>query len=160
MKMAHFYLILIALSGVNACGDGATSEALSAADSAAIRAAQAEYVRAWLADDTAAVLATLTRDAMLLPPGAVPMQGDSAIRAYWWPREGWRTTINGFTWDIEEVEGTSDLAYTRGVSALSWTYDKDTVHSTSSSRSVSLTLYRKDADGGWRISRQMWSPLP
>lgn len=157
--MSHHRLYLIAVFGLIACNAARGSDAaLSAADSTAIRATQAEYVRAWLADDTAAVLATLSDDAMLIPPRGLPVQGDSAIRAYWWPTDGSRTKITSFTWDIDEVSGTPVLAYTRGQSSLAWQYDKDTVHQAASSRSVNLTLMRKDANGRWRISRQMWGP--
>jgi uncharacterized protein (TIGR02246 family) len=156
--MRRMHLHLIAGLGLGGCAAGETSGILTAADSTAISATQAEYVRAWLADDTAAVLATLTGDAMLMPPRGLPVAGDSAIRAYWWPQDGSRTKINSFHWDVEEVRGTPVLAYTRGISAVAWTYDTDALHSTSSSRSVNLTIFRKEPGGKWRILRQMWGP--
>jgi uncharacterized protein (TIGR02246 family) len=156
MRRNHFHVI--AVLALAACRTPDASGALSAADSTAIRTTQAEYVRAWLADDTAAVLATLSRDALLLPPRGLPVKGDSAIRAYWWPADGSRTKITSFNWDVEEVSGTPSLAYTRGQSALAWTYDKDTLHQVSSSKSINLTLFRREADGSWRIARQMWGP--
>lgn len=156
--MPRFHFHLIAVIGLSGCATSASTITLSVADSSAIRATQAEYVRAWIADDTAAVLRTLTSDAMLIPPRGLPVQGDSAIRAYWWPQDGSRTKITGFTWDIDEVSGQTTHAYTRGLSTVAWTYDKDTLHQSSSSRSVNLTLMRKEADGRWLISRQMWGP--
>jgi ketosteroid isomerase-like protein len=131
---------------------------LTARDSSAIEAVHAAYVSAWLKDDTAGVLATLDSTAVLLPPGHSPVTGHRAIRAYWWPTDGSRTTITAFTWTMDELAGTPELAFTRGTSSLAWRYVKDTVRSEQSSRNVSLTLLAPGADGRWRILRQMWGP--
>ncbi len=140
-----------------ACAVPSSSASLSAADSTAIRGVQAAYVSAWLADDTSGVLATLDSAAVLLPPTRAPVTGAKDIREFWWPSDGSRTRITSFDWTIEEVGGTEQLAYTRGVSRLSWTYDKDTVHQVSTSHNSNLTILRRGADGRWRIARQMWS---
>jgi ketosteroid isomerase-like protein len=59
---------------------------------------------------------------------------------------------------VDELKGTPELAYTRGVSTVGWRYQKDTVRSEQSTRSVSLTILAPGADGQWRIVRQMWGP--
>jgi ketosteroid isomerase-like protein len=119
---------------------------------------QAAYVKAWLADDTAGVLATLDPDAILLPPGRLPVAGQEAIRAFWWPTDGSHTTIKQFTWQLAELAGASDLAYSRGTSNLSWRYENDTTRSEQTSRNLSLTVFVRSEDGKWRILRQMWGP--
>jgi ketosteroid isomerase-like protein len=134
------------------------SPGFSSADEGALRTTAAAYVSAWLRDDTSGVLATLDTGAVLLPPGQLPVTGHSAIRAFWWPQDGSRTTIQSFDWTLDEVRGSGDLAYSRGVSSLQWTYRKDTVTSNSTSRSVNLTIYGRGADGRWRILQQMWGP--
>ncbi len=130
---------------------------LSATDSTAIRGVQAAYVSAWLADDTTGVLATLDSAAVLLPPTHAPVIGARAIRGFWWPSDGSRTKITSFDWTMDEIAGTNQLAFTRGVSTLAWNYDKDTLHQVSKSRNTNLTVLRRGADGRWRIARQMWS---
>jgi hypothetical protein len=75
----------IALAAVAAC-EGPPS--LTDEDRAVIHALDSAYVNAWLQDDTAAVLATLAPDAILMPAGVHPLQGDSAIRGFWWPADG------------------------------------------------------------------------
>jgi uncharacterized protein (TIGR02246 family) len=134
------------------------SRSLTSRDSGAIEAVRAAYVRAWLEDDTAGVLATLDSSAVLLPPGRLPVAGHAAIRAFWWPADGSRTTITAFDWSVDELAGTRELAYTRGVSSVGWRYEKDSVRSEQTTRSVSLTLLARGADGKWRILRQMWGP--
>ena len=142
-----------------ACGGPATRPLkLAARDSTAIAEVHAAYVRAWLADDTAGVLATLDSSAVLLPPGRAPVTGHPAIRAYWWPEDNSHTTIQRFTWELAELAGTSDLAYTRGLSIVAWRYEKDSTRSEQSSRNQSLTVFARGSDGRWRILRQMWGP--
>jgi len=143
---------------ISCASPAADSPGLSVPDSTAVRAVEAAYVSAWLADDTAGVLATLTPDAVLLPPRALPLPSRSLIRAYWWPQDGSRTRITAFDWTIDEVGGQPPVAYTRGLSTVSWTYDKDTVHQTATVRSPNLTLLRRDPDGIWKITHQMWGP--
>ena len=151
--------VLAGTAWLGACGaDRQVSRGLTARDLSAIEAVRAAYVHAWLTDDTLGVLATLDSGAVLLPPGQLPVSGHRAIRAFWWPTDGSRTTITAFEWSVDELGGTPELAYTRGVSSLAWRYEKDTVHSEQSTRNMSLTVLAPGADGRWRILRQMWGP--
>lgn len=133
-------------------------EGLTARDSSAIEAVRSAYVRAWLADDTSGVLVTLDSNAVLLPPGRLPLKGEREIRAFWWPGDGSRTTITAFDWTVHELIGTPELAFTRGISTIAWSYEKDTVRAEQTTRSPNLTIYARGADGRWRILRQMWGP--
>jgi uncharacterized protein (TIGR02246 family) len=123
-----------------------------------VAAVRDAYVRAWLTDDTAGVLATLESDAVLLPPGRLAIEGQAAIRAYWWPRDGSNTRITEFTWDLDDVFGSGNLAVARGRSSVGWSYSKDTVRNTQTARNVSLSVLTRGPDGQWRIARQMWGP--
>ena len=152
------HLVLVSTAWLVACGAMDRPRPLTSRDSSAIEAVRAAYVRAWLEDDTAGVLATLDTAAVLLPPGQLPVVGHRAIRAFWWPTDGSRTTITAFEWTVDELAGTPELAYTRGISTVGWRYQKDTVRSEQASRSVSLTILGPGADGQWRILRQMWGP--
>jgi uncharacterized protein (TIGR02246 family) len=134
------------------------SDRLTTADSAAVAALQNRYVAAWLADDTAAVLALFENDAMILPPGRQPVRGIDSIRAYWWPRDGSTTRILSFTLKASDISGTDRLAFTHGESALRWRYAKGGSTSESASRSVNLSVFRRAPSGEWRIARQMWGP--
>ncbi|MFN0150125.1 MAG: YybH family protein [bacterium] len=151
--MVRFLLALF----VVAAGHSAAA-ALTAADSTAIRAVENEYVAAWLRDDVAGVLATFDSTATILPPGKLPISGASAIRDHWWPQDGSTTKITAFEWAIEEIGGAEAYAFTRGISTVSWTYDKDETHQEATVRSPNLTLLRKRPDGTWRITHQMWGP--
>jgi uncharacterized protein (TIGR02246 family) len=152
-------LLLLSLGLVLACDrDPTPGRGLTARDSTNIEAVRAAYVEAWLADDTSGVLATLDAGAVLLPPGRLPLEGEQEIRAFWWPNDGSRTTITSFEWTLDEMVGTGELAFTRGISTLQWRYVKDTVRAEQTTRSTNLTILARGADGRWRILRQMWGP--
>jgi uncharacterized protein (TIGR02246 family) len=136
---------------------GAT--ALADIDAAAVRAVDSAYVAGWLANDSAAVLATLDPEVVLLPSGSRPVIGRDAVRAFWWPADGSRTTVTHYEATIDELSGTPSLAYIRGSSTLRFDYARDTVRTTGTSRTMTLTLFTKGADGRWRIKERMWGPL-
>ena len=138
-----------------------TSVPISDADRAALLALDSTFVVGWLKDDTAKVLGVFAPDATLLPPGAPPVTGVAAIRAYWWPSDGSHTRITSFTREVAEVGGGGGFAFVRGTGTLAWTYAKAGVPPVSQvSRSTDFILYARDADGRWRVARQMWNALP
>jgi uncharacterized protein (TIGR02246 family) len=151
-------LIILIAGFLLGCSPSNRSRPLTARDSSAIDSVRAAYVSAWLADDTSSVLATLDSQAVLLPPGRLPVTGRHAIREFWWPPDGSHTTITAFTWTLEELDGTRDLAFTRGISNVAWRYAKDTVRTEQTSRNINLTILQRGGDGRWRILRQMWGP--
>ncbi len=156
MRSRHT-LASIALA-ILACAP-AEPNALSPADERAIRQVDSLYVAAWLRDDTAAVLRTLTPDAVLMPAGQRPLATPNDIRAFWWPTDGSRTKILTFHRVIDEIAGGANLAWVRGTDTLTFTYDKGQTHSQLASRSMTLAVFRRQLDGSWRISRMMWGTL-
>lgn len=79
-----------------------------------MRTLDERYRAGWLANDSAAVMAVLAPDAVLMPAGMEPLRGDSAIRDFWWPAGGSRTTITAYDIAVEEVAGSGSLAFFRG----------------------------------------------
>jgi ketosteroid isomerase-like protein len=142
-----------------ACGPSGTG--FTAEDEAAIRALEEAYRTAWLANDSAAVMATLAASAVLMPAGVEPLVGDSAIRGYWWPDDGSETIITAYEIDVDEVAGSGRLAFLRGRGTIEFTYrDPDGVASELSSRAAHLSVARKGPDDEWRIARRAWSRIP
>ena len=152
--------ILAVLLFVPSCAKTADPVTLTDGDRIRILAVDSSFVGAWLRDDTTAVLSAFAPDAVLIPPGGSPVRGLAAIRAYWWPQDGSHTRITAFDRNVTEVDGTSDLGYLRGDATLAWRYEKDGARSAQSSRSQDLIVYRRGADGRWRVIRQMWSTRP
>jgi hypothetical protein len=113
------YVLLVGTAWLLACSaDTDRPRQLTARDSSAIEGVRSAYVRAWLTDDTAGLLATLDAEAVLLPPGHLPISGHRAIREFRWPTDGSRTTTTGFEWTLDELGGTPELAFTPGVSTV------------------------------------------
>jgi uncharacterized protein (TIGR02246 family) len=131
----------------------ASAETLTAADRQAVRKVVDEYVAAWLDGDAERVMRTLAPDAVLIPHhGLSPVEGEKAIRAWWWPAKAPATTIEKFEMTPVEIGGGGTFAFVRGTQSLQWT----TGGKRSSNRGNQLTLLRKEADGRWRITHQMW----
>lgn len=150
--------VVLAVAALAACG--APPGTFTAEDEQAVRSLEEAYRTAWLANDSAAVMAVLSPDAVLMPAGVPPVRGDSAIREFWWPSDGSRTTITSYEITIEEVEGSADLAFLRGRGSLRFTYRSPGGEvSEVASRAVHLSIARRAADGEWRIARRAWSAI-
>ncbi len=129
-------------------------------DLEAVRAVADAYVDGWLKNDADAVMATLAPDAVLMPLGNVPIQGEQAIREFWWPTAGPATRITRYVDSIDELEVDGDLAYVRGSAEfrLTWEQDGETMEQTS--KSAYLMTLRRDDAGAWQINNRMWGRLP
>jgi uncharacterized protein (TIGR02246 family) len=153
------FVSLVFASPCLAAGGEAHAAALTAQDAQDVRAACQAYRDAWVANDAAAVMATLTDDAVLLPSGMAPIVGSAAIRAFWWPPGASATRILGMELSIEEVGGEGGLAYARGRGSLTFSYAKENKEVVVSQRHTFLNVLRREAKGQWRISHRMWSDL-
>lgn len=132
---------------------------LSPEDVQAIRSLESAYADAWLRDDTTAVLATLDTAPVLQPAGQRPLVGLEAVRRFWWPGDGSETRILSYETSVDEVGGGGSWAFSRGTGVLTFTWRREGPPQTISSRSMSLTVYRRNSVGDWRIARRMWGPL-
>lgn len=129
-------------------------------DETAVRALEERYRTSWLTNDSAAVMATLAPDAVLMPAGIEPLASDSAIRSFWWPDDGSTTMITRYDITVHEVEGSGDLAWLRGVGELAFTYTTAAGETSElTSRAVHLSVARQLANGEWRIARRAWSAI-
>jgi len=131
---------------------------LSEEDEEAVRSVNREYVRAWRANDPEGVMATLAPDAVLVPGGMEPIQGDSAIRAFWWPADGSETRVTGYEATVDEAGGSGDRAFVRGRGRLAfdWRAYPDSAWRSMGSSSVWMALLHRSPDDTWRMTHRMW----
>jgi ketosteroid isomerase-like protein len=94
------------LAQVNHCRCTLTEQ-----DRTAIRSTIEKYRTSWLADNAAGVPATFIDDSVLMPQGSTPAVGREAIRKYWWPASGPKTTITKLNITYEEIGGECGTAY-------------------------------------------------
>jgi len=152
---------LSAIAGALAMARLVAAEGLRPNDEAKIRSVLHDYEKAWLAGDEEAVMKLFTEDAVLLPHhGVEPRVGKSAARAFWFPKGGPPTTVTELTHRIDEIGGSGDLAYLRGHSKVAWTTGTGADAKKSGNAGTVLVLLRRQPDGGWRISHQMWDDPP
>lgn len=138
----------------------AESQKLSAADEAKIRAVNEAYAAAWLSNDPQAVLKIFSDDAVLIPQGGRPVVGIEAIKKFWWPADGGRTTIKSFTITTDEVGGGGDVGYVRGTYQFSFSYEDKGRTAELANTGNYMMIMRRQPDKSWRITHRMWGDLP
>jgi len=128
---------------------GTVSE-LSDEDVAAIRAASATYVETALAQDWERWASVSEDDAIIMPPNQAPIETREA-RIAW--TEGF-PPMPSLTVTPAEIVGRGDLAYVRGT----WSF---TLEPEGASPIMDgghyIEIWRKGANGVWRISRDIWN---
>jgi ketosteroid isomerase-like protein len=138
----------------------AGSGGLSVKDMAKIRAVNEAYATAWLKNDPDAVLNTPSNDAVLIPQGNRPVVGIEAIKKFWWPADGPRTTIKSFAITTDEIGGDGDVVYVRGSFQFSFSYEDKGRTSDLTNSGNYLMIMERQSDVTWRISHRMWGDLP
>ena len=136
----------------------AHSATLAPADRDAVMAVTKEYRDAWVANDGARVMALFTPDAILLPSGLAAITGETAIRAFWFPTGGPRTTVTAMEQEVTDVTGSANRAVVTGRGSLSFRLGDDVRSRTQASWFANVLI--RQPDGRWLISRRIWVDLP
>jgi len=128
---------------------------LSTADLEAVRAVGRVYQDAINAEDVNGIVAVFATDGISSPPGWEQLRGHHAIRRFW---EGQVTGVSGTgAFTTMAIYGESGLAY--DVGTYSYTYT-DTAGVTQTRHGKFLGVYKKQADGSWKIAADMWNLTP
>jgi uncharacterized protein (TIGR02246 family) len=106
-----------------------------------VRALDADFIRNANAKDAAAITdGFYAEDAQLLPPGAPPIRGRAAIRAFW---EVFLTKgATDILLDTEQVVASGDLAYGTGRYEMTMGGERH--------EGKYVVVYRRQEDGGYR----------
>jgi uncharacterized protein (TIGR02246 family) len=127
---------------------------LSDADRAAIRQSGENYAKSVNAQDSKGAAALYADDAIVLVPNHAAVEGRAAIQA-------WMETpppVSNFQMQSLETEGQGDLAYDRGTYSVTMT---PAGAGPIEDHGKYLTIFRKQADGSWKVVRDIWnSDLP
>ena len=142
---------LILLAGLLAFALPACAEYVTAA----IEAANAKMEKDYAAGDTKAIAEAYTEDGVMLPPDATVVKGREAIEKLW---KGWIDAgLKNLKLKSTSVEGSSDLAYEIGDFSLD-------VPSADGSMSAAtgnyVVVWKKGADGAWRLKVDTWNDTP
>jgi ketosteroid isomerase-like protein len=92
----------------------------------------------------------MTEDVVFLVPNGPPVEGRAAVRAFGeaFPH------LTAFTAEASEVAGNGGLAYNRGAYSFTATPDSGPPLN---EQGKFLGVYRRQPDGSWRISRNIWN---
>lgn len=128
---------------------------LSAEELEAVKAVGRAYQDAINAEDVNGIVAAFASDGISLPPGWEPLRGRDAIRRFW---EGQVTGVDGTGSSTTlAIHGENSLAYDAGTYTYTYT---DTAGITQTRHGKFLGVYRKQADGAWKLAADMWNFTP
>lgn len=125
----------------------------ASATEAEIEAARAQWMELFSAGDGMAVAEqSFTADAMLLPPDSSPVVGREAIAKFW--QGAFDAGVTGLKLDTISVEVTGDTGIVTGF----WTVTVPAEGGgTAEVSGKEILVYKKEADGVWRASRDIWN---
>jgi len=130
--------------------------AAATSDETAIRGVMASYNAALNSGDTAAVLPLYTEDGIFMAPYSPSQIGHAAIRTAY--DKVFKELQFHVKFHIAElVQMAPDLAYVRTNSA--GTTRHASTGKTTAEANQELFIFRKGADGKWRIARYSFSPI-
>jgi ketosteroid isomerase-like protein len=145
-------IILTCVATVTACAHAPTAPA----DLAAITAFNARYLRAINSGDIAALSALTDDDHIMIAPGRAPITGKAANDAA--NSRGFDQFSIAETWEPLETVIDGNLAYQRGTFNVTATPKAGgTVRPT---HGTFLRIYRRQPDGSWRMTRDMFNSAP
>lgn len=155
MRKATFSLFLIFVLATAACRQETPPPPdTRAADEAAIRAADAEWVKAAQAKDPDKWASFYAEDGAILPAGAPMAKGKAAVRevaAQLMALPGFALT---FAPTLIEVARSGDLAYDVG------TYELTTNNAKGEpvvEKGKYVVVWKKQADGGWKVAADIFN---
>jgi uncharacterized protein (TIGR02246 family) len=150
--------LCVALAGCNAppIQNGvADADGKGAAD--AVKAVETELQTAYKAKDAAKIASFYTADADIITPFQAPVRGADQERTV-------TASVADPAFDLQfanartEVSPSGDMAYTRGTYTVTYTNPGNKEVATSAGNYV--TVFRKTAEGSWKIVQDIASPGP
>lgn len=152
MELA-FTIIVFAM--IAAAGCSAPRRVDLAAEEAAIRRTDADWLAAATAHDLNRILPFWADDATILAPGTPAIVGKEAIRKY--VSEAFATPGFSITWTTDKVvvSQSADLAYSTGIDRISLNGPDGKVL-TEENRGTAI--WKKQSDGSWRCVVDVMSP--
>lgn len=146
-------LMTIALAVVLAASAAAQADAASPRDE--IEAALVTFAKAFNEGDDAAVAGHYAVDGAVLPPDAARVDGRANIQKFW--KGAIDAGLKDLTLKAIEVEGSGDVAFEVGEVSYS-APDKAGARLTATGKYI--VVWKKEADGVWRLYRDIWNANP
>lgn len=159
MKINLTLLCMILLTG---CMSGQNNVSLSEEDKKSIRSVLETYASGWNAENPQETIMSLfADDAVILPHHGDPqVEGKENIRNHFWPAGLTGFRVNSYDFEIMEITGNRDLAYSRGRYAISFSFeDNGEMRTLNNGGNYIMILTRVEDE--WKIARYIWNdPVP
>lgn len=143
---------MLLFAGLAGCASGQGLRTPEPFDTNQIRVAERRVTAALVAPDATAWVREYTEDAVLLESAAPPIAGRAALLELARSMK----PIASATINSDHIEGSGNVAYSYGTAT--WTSGRSP-DATSTTRVRQILVWRKEADGVWRISLEAFLPL-
>ncbi len=128
-------------------------------DEVTFRQLNKAYLQNWLESDEAGVLALFEADARISPSSLCPIDSIDNLKAFWFPNDGSKTTIHRFEAEELALKVLDTLGYSTQKTYLEWSYELGETKMGRKQEGIETTIFRKQADGSWKIWRKMWQDV-
>jgi uncharacterized protein (TIGR02246 family) len=115
-----------------------------------------DYDKAMAAGDVAAKMRLYTAEAVLMPPEGPVVSGQEAIRR--WHEVFFKKGTSPGTTKVDEIQIFGEWGFARGT--FSGTVPSGPAGPPSSVSEKWLVVVRRQADGSWKIARDIWTQEP
>lgn len=153
--MKRFVLLVSLFFAATASGCRHHHRVDLAAEEAAIRATDAQWLAAAQDHDLEKILPFWSDDATILAPGSPAVVGKSAIRQY--VSGAFATPGFSITWKTDKIEiaRSGDIAYSTGSGKISVSTPDG---KTATEENRSIAVWKKQPDGSWKCAYDVMSP--
>lgn len=121
---------------------------------AAIRRQDERFNELFARHDARGLAALYTPDGALLPPGAPHAKGHAAIAAFW--QSEFDRGVRRCVLAADEIEDFEDTAHEMGTATLTVATPDGEIQVTGKY----VVIWKRAADGSWKMHRDIWNPNP
>lgn len=143
---------MLLFTGLAGCTSGQSLRTPEPFDTDQIRVAERRVTAALIAPDVTAWVNEYTEDAVILEPAAPPVMGRVALLELARSMK----PITSATINSDHIEGSGNVAYSYGTAI--WISGRSP-DATSTTRVRQVLVWRREADGVWRIALEAFLPL-
>lgn len=148
------YLIVVALALVAACQAEEGDDAADTQARAEIDSLGRQWEEAANRGEVERIMEIYAPDAVILPPGGPVIEGSETIRELF--RQEFERFDTKLAFTTQEIEVEGDMAFRRG--RYVWRGTPRLSGQTVETTNKFLEVWRRQPDGSWKISVDMWNP--
>jgi len=151
IRLRSFALSAFCIMAIATCGSAHAADKVKSA----IDAANRIFLEAYAKGDAATVASVYATDAVVMPPGAPPAKGRTAIQKFW--QGAMDSGVGNISLHTGQVGSSGTLAYEQGEFALDVRgKDGTTKHLVGKY----IVVWKRTREGQWQLYRDIWNESP